>query len=214
MGITYPEIYEIQARIIAYAALELKKEKVYVYPQIIVPLLSHSNEMKEVRATVTKALEEVFAAMGDRIEIPIGAFLEIPRACITAHKIANYADFFIFGTNDLTSSTFAFSRDDAEGKYLAYYLDHKVLAENPFVVLDQEGVGELIQIGVNKGKKVKPGLSIGICGEHTSDPSSVEFMQNNGMQFISCLPHLVPAGKIAAAQAAIKEKMRNEKGTR
>jgi pyruvate,orthophosphate dikinase len=210
MGITYPEIYEIQARIIAYAALELKKENVFVYPQIIVPLLSHSNEMKEVREIVTRALEEVFAAMGDRIDIPIGAFLELPRACITADKIVHYADFFIFGTNDLTSSTFAFSRDDAEGKYLAYYLDHKILPENPFVVLDQEGVGELIKIGIEKGKKVKPDLSIGICGEHTSEPSSVEFMQENGMEFISCLPHLIPAGKIAAAQAAIKAKMKGK----
>lgn len=210
MGITYPEIYEIQARIIAYAALELKKENVFVYPQIIVPLLSHSNEMKEVREIVTRALEEVFAAMGDRIDIPIGAFLELPRACITADKIVHYADFFIFGTNDLTSSTFAFSRDDAEGKYLAYYLDHKILPENPFVILDQEGVGELIKIGIEKGKKVKPDLSIGICGEHTSEPSSVEFMQENGMEFISCLPHLIPAGKIAAAQAAIKAKMKGK----
>lgn len=206
MGITYPEIYEIQARIIAEAALELRKEGVYVYPQIIVPLLSHPNEMKSVREMMDKTFEEVFAAQGERIEIPIGAFLELPRACITAQQIAKYADFFIFGTNDLTQSTYAFSRDDAEGKYLAYYLDHKILTDNPFVTLDQDGVGELIKIGIEKGRGMKPNLTIGICGEHTSDQSSVQFMQNCHMDFISCLPHLIPAGKIAAAQAAIHAK--------
>lgn len=207
MGITYPEIYEIQARIIAYAAIELRKEGIHVYPQIIVPLLSHPNEMKVVRETVNKALEEVFDALEDRIDIPIGAFMELPRACITAKEIAKYADFFIFGTNDLTQSTFAFSRDDAEGKYLAYYLDHKIIADNPFVVLDQEGVGELMRIGIEKGRSIKPQLSIGVCGEHTSEPSSVQFMQESGMEFISCLPHLVPAGKIAAAKAAIRSRL-------
>ncbi|WP_027417383.1 pyruvate, phosphate dikinase [Aneurinibacillus terranovensis] len=204
LGITYPEIYECQTQAIAEAALELKKEGIFVYPRIIVPLLSDSHEMQAVRENVQNSLEQVFTLYEDRIDIPIGAFLELPRACLTADKMAAHADFFVFGTNDLTQSTYGFSRDDAEGKYLAYYLDHKILADNPFVVLDQEGVGELIKVGVTKGRLKNPDLKIGVCGDHTSEKHSVEFLQNAGLDFISCLPHKIPIARISAAQAAIK----------
>jgi pyruvate,orthophosphate dikinase len=205
IGITYPEIYEVQTRAIAEAALELKAEGIAVYPNIIVPLVSDWREMKKVRETVEETLEQVFAIYRDRIDIPIGAFIELPRACITADKMVQYADFFTFGTNDLTQSTYGFSRDDAEGKYLAYYLDHNILPENPFVSLDEEGVGEFIKMAIEKGRKQKPDLCIGVCGEHTSEKDSVFFLQNTEVNFISSLPHRVPAARIAAAQAAIRK---------
>ncbi|SDH19796.1 pyruvate phosphate dikinase [Aneurinibacillus thermoaerophilus] len=204
IGITYPEIYEVQTRAIAEAALELKAEGMTVYPNIIVPLVSDWREMKAVRETVEETLEQVFSVYRDRIDIPIGAFIELPRACITADKMVEYADFITFGTNDLTQSTYGFSRDDAEGKYLAHYLDHNILPENPFVYLDEEGVGKLIEIAIAKGRKRKPNLPIGVCGEHTSEKHSVLFLQNVGINFISSLLPRVPAARIAAAQAAIR----------
>nr|WP_047152578.1 pyruvate, phosphate dikinase [Aneurinibacillus tyrosinisolvens] len=203
IGITYPEVYEIQTRAIAEAALELKAEGITVYPRIIVPLVSHSREMKVVRENVVETLEQVFSVYLDRIDILVGAFVELPRACITADKMVEYADFLTFGTNDLTQSTYGFSRDDAEGRYLAYYLDNNILPENPFSVLDVDGVGELIKIGIERGRKTKPDIKIGVCGEHTSEKQSVRFLQEIGLDFISCLPHRVPSARIAAAQAAI-----------
>jgi pyruvate, orthophosphate dikinase len=204
LGITYPEIYECQTRAIAEAALDLKREGIHVYPRIIVPLLSHTNEMLAVRVNVLNTLEQVYTTYCDRIDIPVGAFMELPRACLTADRIVENADFFIYGTNDLTQSTFGFSRDDAEGKYLAYYLDHKILRDNPFVVLDQEGVGELIKIGIEKGRNKRPGLKIGVCGDHTSERQSVLFFQNEGLDFISSVPHRIPMSLLSAAQAAIQ----------
>ncbi|GEN34284.1 pyruvate, phosphate dikinase [Aneurinibacillus danicus] len=209
IGITYPEIYEVQTRAIAEAALELKAEGITVYPRIIVPLVSDWREMKAVRETVEETLQQVFSVYRDRIEIPIGAFIELPRACITADKVAEYADFFIFGTNDLTQSTYGFSRDDAEGKYLAYYLDHNVLPENPFIYLDEEGVGNLIEIAIERSRKCKADLKIGVCGEHTSEKDSVFFLQNLNMNFISSVPQRVPCARIAAAQAAIRTRQQN-----
>ncbi|WP_096466542.1 pyruvate, phosphate dikinase [Aneurinibacillus soli] len=204
IGITYPEIYEIQTRAIAEAALQLKSQGILVYPNIIVPLVSDWREMKAVKENVTEALEQVFSVYRDRIDIPVGAFIELPRACMTADKMAQYADFFTFGTNDLTQSTYGFSRDDAEGKYLAYYLDHKILPENPFVVLDEEGVGQLITYSIQQGLMQNPNLRLGVCGDHTSEKNSVLFLQNTGLHFISCLPPRIPAARLAAAQAAIK----------
>jgi pyruvate,orthophosphate dikinase len=206
IGITYPEIYEIQTRAIAEAALELKAEGIIVYPRIIVPLVSDWREMRAVRQTVEETLHQVFSIYRDRIDIPIGAFIELPRACITADQVAKYADFFTFGTNDLTQSTYGFSRDDAEGKYLAYYLDRNILPENPFVFLDEEGVGKLIEIAIDQGRKSKEDLQIGVCGEHTSEKDSVLFLQKAGINFISSLPSRIPSARIAAAQAAIRIK--------
>ncbi|MBN6188653.1 pyruvate, phosphate dikinase [Aneurinibacillus sp. BA2021] len=208
IGITYPEIYEIQTRAIAEAALELKAEGVIVYPRIIVPLVSDFREMKVVRETVEETLQQVFSIYRDRIDIPIGVFIELPRACITAQEIAPYADFFTFGTNDLTQATYGFSRDDAEGKYLAYYLDHNILPENPFIYLDEAGVGTLIKIATEQGRKTKPDLPIGVCGEHTCEKDSVLFLQNAGMNFISSVPQRIPGARIAAAQAAILSRRR------
>ncbi|GAB7387158.1 pyruvate, phosphate dikinase [Bacillaceae bacterium] len=203
LGITYPEIYEMQTRAVAEAALEVKAEGVDVAPEIIVPLVSHANEMKAVREIVEETLEHVFSEYGERITIPVGTFMELPRACVTADQIVAYSDFFTFGGNDLTQATFGFSRDDAEGKYLSHYIDYKILPTNPFVVLDEDGVGELIRMAVEKGRRKKPGLKIGACGGHSAEKNSVRFYQKIGLDFISCLPQHVPMARLAAAQAAI-----------
>ena len=205
IGITYPEIYDMQVTAIAEAALELKREGIYVHPQIIVPLVSHANEMKLVREQVLESLSYVFARYQDQIEIPIGTFIELPRACITTGQIVQYADFIIFGCNDLTQATFGYSRDDAEGKYLAYYIDYKVLPENPFVSLDEEGVGELIRMGTVSGRESNPKLKVGTCGVQSSEKKSVRFFQRLGLDYLSSVPHLVPIGILSAAQAVILE---------
>lgn len=203
IGITYPEIYEMQIEAIAEAALELKQQGILVYPQIIVPLVSHQNEMKVVREQVLETLDHVFEMYKDRIEIPIGAFVELPRACITAGQIVKYADFIIFGCNDLTQSTYGFSRDDAEGRYLAYYMDYKILPENPFLIVDKDGVGQLMRIGTEQAKKYNTKVLVGACGVQSSEKRSVRFFHQIGLDYISCVPHLIPIGILSAAQAAI-----------
>ncbi|WP_134700502.1 pyruvate, phosphate dikinase [Ammoniphilus sp. YIM 78166] len=203
LGITYPEIYEMQVTAIAEAALELKHEGIRIHPNIIVPLVSHANEMKLVREQVEETLKHVFEVYKDEIQIPIGAFIELPRACITANQIARYADFMTFGCNDLTQTTYGFSRDDAEGKYLAYYIDHKILPDNPFTVIDQEGVGGLIRFGTENGRKNKPQLRVGVTGVPSSEKKSVRFFHGIGLDYLSCVPHLVPIAIVSAAQAAI-----------
>jgi pyruvate,orthophosphate dikinase len=140
-----------------------------------------------------------------KIEYKVGTMIEIPRACVTAHEIAQYADFFSFGTNDLTQTTFGFSRDDAEGKFLHHYLSKKILAENPFVTLDQKGVGALIQTAVDLGRGTKPNLKVGICGEHGGDPGSIEFLNKSGLDYVSCSPFRVPIARLASAQAVLKK---------
>jgi pyruvate, orthophosphate dikinase len=205
IGITYPEIYDMQTRAIAEAVLELKKEGIHLDAQIIVPLISHVNEMKIVREQVIETLGHVFEQYNDQVEIPIGAFIEIPRACVTIGKIVEYADFITFGGNDLTQSTYGLSRDDAEGKYLAYYTDYKILPENPFLVLDEEGVGELIRMATEGGRSRKPKLKVGICGAQSSGKSSVQFFHRLNLDFLSCIPQLIPIARLAAAQASILE---------
>ncbi|RXT15224.1 pyruvate, phosphate dikinase [Ammoniphilus sp. CFH 90114] len=205
IGITYPEIYEMQVTAIAEAALELKQEGIRVQPLIIVPLVSHANEMKIVREQVEETLNHIFGVYKERINIPVGCFMELPRACITAGQIVKYADFIIFGCNDLTQTTYGFSRDDAEGKYLAYYVDHKILPENPFLVLDQEGVGGLIRFGTENGRRNNPNLRVGVCGVPSSEKKSVRFFHQLGLDYLSCVPHLVPVGIVSAAQAAIRQ---------
>ncbi|MEW9667752.1 pyruvate, phosphate dikinase [Ammoniphilus sp. 3BR4] len=203
IGITYPEIYEMQVTAIIEAALELKKEGIRVQPQIIVPLISHANEMKVVREQVEETLNHIFGAYQDHIQIPIGAFMELPRACMTAGQIVKHADFIIFGCNDLTQTTYGFSRDDAEGKYLAYYIDYKILPENPFIYLDQDGVGELIRVGTENGRNNNSNLRVGVCGVPSAEKKSVRFFHQIGLDYLSCVPHLVPVGIVSAAQAAI-----------
>lgn len=203
IGITYPEIYEMQTEAIAEAALELKQQGILVYPQIIVPLVSHRNEMKVVREQVLETLDHVFEMYKDRIDIPIGAFVELPRACLTAGQIVEFADFIIFGCNDLTQSTYGYSRDDAEGKYLAYYMDYKILPDNPFLILDEDGVGELMRIGTEQAKKFNTKVMVGACGVQSSEKRTVRFFNRIGLDYISCVPHLIPIGLLSAAQAAI-----------
>ncbi len=204
LGITYPEITEMQARAIIEAALNLKAKGVDARPEIMVPLIGTLKEFKMQADIIYATANKVFEERGDKIDFLVGTMIEIPRAALTADKIAAEADFFSFGTNDLTQMTFGYSRDDA-GKFLPIYLDKGVLKEDPFQVLDQEGVGQLVEFGVARGRATKPGLKIGICGEHGGEPSSVEFCHRTGMDYVSCSPFRVPIARLAAAQAAVRE---------
>jgi pyruvate, orthophosphate dikinase len=205
LGITYPEIYEMQATAIFEAAVELIKEGTVVHPEVMIPLVSHINEYKLMKEVVEKAAEKVAASSGVKFEYSTGTMIELPRACMTADEIAGEAEFFSFGTNDLTQTTFGFSRDDAEGKFLAHYLDHEILEKNPFQVLDQKGVGQLVQIGVEKGRSVNQNLKVGICGEHGGEPSSVKFCHRVGLNYVSCSPYRVPIARLAAAHAQLED---------
>jgi len=206
LGLMYPEINEMQVRAIFEAACDLKKEGLEVKPEIMIPLISHVNELKVDRELLERVAKEVMAEKGCQIDYMFGTMIEIPRAALTADKIAQYAEFFSFGTNDLTQMTFGFSRDDAEGKFLNKYVEEKILARNPFETLDTEGVGQLMQIGLEKALKVRPDLKRGICGEHGGDPDSVKFCHKIGLNYVSCSPFRVPQARLAAAQAAIEEK--------
>lgn len=204
LGMTYPEIYEMQARAIFEAACEMVEDGSAVHPEVMIPLVSHINELKPMKELVVKTAEEVIADTGVDLEYTVGTMIELPRACMTADEIAEEAEFFSFGTNDLTQTTFGFSRDDAEGKFLAQYLEDSTLEKNPFQVLDQKGVGQLVEIGVNKGRSTKADLKVGICGEHGGEPSSVKFCHDVGLNYVSCSPYRVPIARLAAAQAQIE----------
>jgi pyruvate,orthophosphate dikinase len=204
LGISYPEITQMQARAIIQAACDLTKEGIIVFPEIMVPLVSAVAELKIQKELIQKTAEEVFEEKGIRVDYLIGTMIELPRAAITADKIASVAQFFSFGTNDLTQTTFGFSRDDAEGKFLDRYVETGLLGKNPFEVLDREGVGELVRIGTEKGRSVKPDLKVGICGEHGGNPSSIEFCHMIGLNYVSCSPYRVPIARLAAAQAVLK----------
>ena len=195
----------MQAKAIFSAACDLKKEGLDVKPEVMIPLVGHVNELKEARAVVEKVAKEVMEEKGVTVEYKIGTMIEIPRAALTADKIAEYAEFFSFGTNDLTQMTFGYSRDDAEGKFLNRYVDNKILPANPFATLDQEGVGQLMQIALEKALPVRPDLKRGICGEHGGDPESVKFCHRIGLNYVSCSPFRVPQARLAAAQAVIEE---------
>ncbi len=205
LGITFPEVTEMQVRAIFEAAAELIKEGKKPFPEIMIPVVSHVNELKHQYDIVVRVHQEVCDKFGlKKIPHLTGTMIEIPRAAITANKIAEYAQFFSFGTNDLTQMGFGFSRDDIGG-FLPDYLEKKILPEDPFQSIDQEGVGELMRIGVTKGRATRPDLKIGICGEHGGEPKSVEFCHNIGLDYVSCSPFRVPIARLAAAQAAIKE---------
>ncbi|MBI9041407.1 pyruvate, phosphate dikinase [Lutibacter sp.] len=204
LGITYPEITEMQARAIIEAALNLKARGIVAKPEIMVPLIGTLAEFESQEALIRNTANKVFEERNDTIEYLVGTMIEIPRAALTANLIASKADFFSFGTNDLTQMAFGYSRDDA-GKFLPVYIEKGILKVDPFEVLDQEGVGQLVQMGTEKGRSVKPNLKVGICGEHGGEPSSVEFCFNTGLNYVSCSPYRVPIARIASAQAAIKK---------
>jgi pyruvate,orthophosphate dikinase len=205
LGIIYPEISAMQARAIFEASCRVKKKGVDVHPEVMIPLVGDVKELVLQRDLVVQTAEEVFAKEGIRVEYLVGTMIELPRAALTADRIARVAEFFSFGTNDLTQTTFGLSRDDA-GSFLPKYVKMGILPNDPFVVLDEEGVGQLIEMAVHKGRATRKDLKVGICGEHGGEPSSVEFCHRTGLNYVSCSPYRVPIARLAAAQAVIKEK--------
>jgi len=207
LGITYPEITEMQVKAIILAACELKKdEKIEVEPEIMIPLVGNVSELKDQKELVVKVAEEVMKQHGVKIHYKVGTMIEVPRGALTADEVAEEADFFSCGTNDLTQMTMGFSRDDS-GKFIKVYLDKKIIKDDPFQTLDQTGVGQLVQMAVEKGRSVKKDLKVGICGEHGGDPESIKFCHRVGLNYVSCSPYRVPIARLAASQAVIEEKM-------
>ena len=206
LGLTYPEINEMQVRAIFEACCDLKREGVAVKPWVMIPLIGHVNELKVAKEILVRVAREVMVEKGVEVEYKFGTMIEIPRAALTADEIAEYAEFFSFGTNDLTQMTFGYSRDDAEGKFLNRYVEQKILDSNPFGTLDTKGVGQLVEMSMEKGKKVNPSLVGGVCGEHGGDPDSVKFCDKIGLDYVSCSPFRLPQAKLAAAQAAVESK--------
>ena len=207
LGIVFPEITEMQARAIFEAACEVKKEGIDVHPEVMIPLVGHVNELKQQEKIVRRVAEETMKEQGVEVRYLVGTMIEVPRAAITADEIATVAEFFSFGTNDLTQTTYGLSRDDA-GRFLAYYYDHAILDKDPFQAIDRNGVGQLMKIGTEKGRSVKPRLKVGICGEHGGDPSSIEFCHSIGLDYVSCSPYRVAIARLAAARAALRESHR------
>jgi pyruvate,orthophosphate dikinase len=206
LGVTFPEIYAMQARAIFQAAARLIKEGYEIHPEVMIPLVIHVKELAMLRKLTEDAAAAVMEEQGVSITYKVGTMIEVPRAALTADEIATTADFFSFGTNDLTQTTLGFSRDDAEGKFLPAYLEHDILEQNPFAVLDRNGVGKLMKMGVQLGRAANPDLKVGICGEHGGDPSSIEFCHLIGLDYVSCSPFRVPIARLAAAQAAVNNK--------
>ncbi len=205
VGLTYPEIYEMQVRAIIEAACELGREEgLDVRPEIMLPLIGHVGELRLLKEIVQSAADRVMREQATSIEYRIGTMIELPRACMTADKIAGVADFFSVGTNDLTQTVFGVSRDDC-GRFLPLYVDMGILPVDPFVSIDP-AVGELVEMAVNKGRGVKRDLKIGICGEHAGEPQSVHFFHRAGLNYVSCSPFRVPIARLAAAHAALEEK--------
>jgi pyruvate,orthophosphate dikinase len=202
LGITYPEITEMQTRAIVEAACELKKEGVRVVPEIMIPLVGDVRELRDQRAVVNRVASETMKAQGVTIRYLVGTMIEVPRGAVTADQVAKEAEFFSFGTNDLTQFAFGFSRDDV-GKFLRTYLDKKILDKDPFVTLDGDGVGAIVRTGVELGRKTRPDLKLGVCGEHGGDPSSIHFFEKVGLDYVSASPYRVPVARLAAAQAAL-----------
>ena len=206
LAVTYPEIAAMQTRAVIKAALNVKKAHPDwdIVPEIMIPLVGEIKELAYVKSIVVKTADEVIAASNEKLTYKVGTMIEIPRAALTADEIAKEAEFFSFGTNDLTQMTFGFSRDDA-GKFLGAYYDKKIYENDPFAKLDQVGVGKLVKMAADLGKQTRPDIKLGICGEHGGDPSTVEFCHRVGLNYVSCSPFRVPIARLAAAQAAIKE---------
>ncbi|MCX9078871.1 MAG: PEP-utilizing enzyme, partial [Candidatus Methanoperedens sp.] len=203
LGIVRPAITAMQVRALFEAACQLKSEGVNVDPEIMVAVTSDASEVKFMRELIEKVADEVMQQFSCKVEYKIGTMIELPRAALIADQMATYSEFFSFGTNDLTQTTFGISRDDAEGKFLLHYVEHGFLPENPFQVLDESGVGALIEVAVQKGRKVRPNLEVGICGEHGGDPKSIHFCHRSGLNYVSCSPFRVPVARLAAAHAAL-----------
>lgn len=206
VGITYPEIYEMQIRAVFEAAAELAKQKVNAYPQIMIPQVGSITELNHIKRIYDKIKAEEEAKHGIKLKINFGTMLEVVRACLTSNELASTAEFFSFGTNDLTQAVFSYSREDVEGKFLPEYLEKEILERNPFQTVDVNGVGSLIKIAISSGKQVKPGLEIGVCGEHGGDPNSIKFFHSAKVSYVSASPHRIPIAIVAAAQAQILEK--------
>ena len=204
LAVSYPEIAEMQTRAVIEAAIEVKNNKGYnIVPEIMIPLVGDVKELKFVKDIVVRTAETVMEEKGVKLEYLVGTMIEIPRAAVTADEIAKEAEFFSFGTNDLTQMTFGFSRDDA-AKFLGAYYDKKIYEQDPFAKLDQTGVGQLVKLAAEKGRATRPNIHLGICGEHGGDPSSIEFCHNVGLDYVSCSPFRVPLARLAAAQAQVK----------
>lgn len=204
LGITYPEVYEMQVYAIMEAACEAKIAGFDIKPEIMIPLVGHTNELSILEDMTRSVAEEVIETTGVKVDYLVGTMIELPRAALTADEIAEYADFFSFGTNDLTQTTLGLSRDDS-GKFLPYYVEKGIYKEDPFVSIDESGVGQLVEMGVQKGRSTKKNLKTGICGEHGGDPASIAFCQKAGLDYVSCSPYRVPVARIAAAHAALKD---------
>ena len=203
LGIMHPEIYAMQVRAIARATAELKGRGLDPKPEIMIPLVSVVAELETLRAETEVVIAEVTSATGVVLDIPIGTMIELPRAAVTADEIGKVADFFSFGTNDLTQTTFGFSRDDIEAKFLPKYLERKILARNPFETID-EGVAKLVEMGCTLGRQARPDIKLGVCGEHGGDPESVKTFFKIGLNYVSCSPYRVPLARLAAAQASLE----------
>jgi len=205
LAVTYPEIYEMQSRAIAEAAAQLTKEGFKLVPEIMIPLIATAKELEMLRAQTVQVVETVQKETKTKFEYLVGTMIELPRAAVTAHEVARHADFFSFGTNDLTQTTLGLSRDDA-GRFLGSYVSQGIFAKDPFVSIDQVGVGTLVKTGVDLGRQTKGNLKVGVCGEHGGDPDSIEFFENVGLDYVSCSPYRVPIARLAAAKAFLKKK--------
>ncbi|MEM6734096.1 MAG: putative PEP-binding protein, partial [Myxococcota bacterium] len=203
LGITYPEIYEMQVRAIFEAALTVVEEGLHVVPEIMVPLVMHAAELEITRAQIESIAEELFEDHGRSVQFSVGTMIELPRAAIKAEEIAVHADFFSFGTNDLTQTTLGISRDDG-GKFVPHYIDERIFSFDPFARLDETGVGMLVELAIDRGRLAKPALKLGICGEHGGEAHSIAFFHRAGLDYVSCSPFRVPAARLAAAQVAIR----------
>jgi len=205
LGLTFPAVYEMQVEAIITASARLIQEGIAVHPEIMIPLTSHVNELQRLKDGLSKVADRVQQEMGTSVHYLYGTMIEVPRAALTAGELAKVADFFSFGTNDLTQTTYGFSRDDAEGKFLNHYIQEEILPANPFATLDPDGVGALVRMAVEQGRRTRPTLEVGICGEHGGDPASIAFCHREGLDYVSCSPFRVPVARLAAARAALED---------
>ena len=211
VGVTYPEIYEMQIKSVFEALVELTKKKVKAHPQIMIPQISSIAELNHIKSIYDRIKKETETKHKMKLKINFGTMIEVVRAALTANELASTAEFFSFGTNDLTQGTFSFSREDVEGKFLPEYMEKELLERNPFQSIDVNGVGSLIKIGIAAGRGVRKNMEVGICGEHGGDPSSIKFCHGEGLSYVSASPHRIPIAIVAAAQAAIEQPKKKKK---
>jgi pyruvate,orthophosphate dikinase len=204
LGIHMPEVTEMQVRAIMEAACKVAKDGVDVHPEVMIPLTSHVNELREQQEALERVAKQVMQEQGMQVDYKFGTMIEIPRAALTAAEIARYAQFFSFGTNDLTQTTYGISRDDAEAGFLVEYIEKEILPENPFQTIDANGVGRLMELATREGRQQRPDLEVGICGEHGGDPKSIHLCHKYGLNYVSCSPFRVPVARLAAAHAALQ----------